>query len=88
MLRLWDWEFLGVPELEHVIFSAEALKNLRADGVTDDELFEAMLGGTDVRHRKHHNVLGRQYRDIRLVIKTYATEGTAAVCVNGYRVKP
>jgi hypothetical protein len=88
MIRLEDFHYTGVPRLGTVIISRTALKELEEAGVGPQLLGEALEHGTDIRHRKHHNVLGRQYRDIRLVIRTYTTEGAAAVCVNGYRVKP
>jgi len=86
MLRLWDWEYHDVPGLGTVHCSPEALKNLRADGVSDDEMFEVMAGGRDVRKG---NTVGREGNGVRLVIRTWPhIPGAAAVCVNGYRVQP
>lgn len=89
MIRLWDWEYHDVPRLGTVHCSPEALKNLRAEGVSDDEMFEVMAHGTDVRSLRHPNAVGREYMGIRLVIRLWPhIRGAAAVCVNGYRVTP
>lgn len=88
MNRLYSWHYTGVPVLGTVIISPYALQQLRCAAVGDDELSATLAKGTDVRARTARHMLGRQYRDIRLVIKTWPSlPGSAGVCIEGYRVK-
>jgi len=88
MTEPYPWHFVGVPRLGAVIFSPKSVTALQRDDVNEAELRQGLIHGKDVRARTNPRVLGRSYRDVRLVIQTYVTEGTAAVCVDGYRVKP
>ena len=88
MTRGEEWMHLSVPRLGNVLFSAEVIAQLQDEKVTDDELQDVLLKGKDVRARTDKNLVGREYRGVRLVIRTRPhMEGAAAVCINGYRVK-
>jgi hypothetical protein len=87
--RLHDWHYTDVPGLDTVIFSPEVMMGLRRAQIDGDELRTVLALGTDVRARTDHTVIGREYKGVHLVFRTWPSlPGSAAVCVNGYRVKP
>jgi len=80
-----EWHFPGVPRLGTVIMSPTALAQLSEAGVGYQELSEVLAKGSYVRHRSEPSA-GLEHAGIRLVFRTSPLEGSAAVCVNGYRV--
>jgi hypothetical protein len=93
MNRLCSWHYTEVPRLGEdggsatVIISPDALQQLRCASVDDAELSETLAKGVDVRARTASYMVGREYAGVRLVLKTWpGLPGSAAVCVNGYRV--
>jgi hypothetical protein len=87
MLKLHDWHYTDVPGLDTVIFSPEVMQGFRRAQIDGDELRTVLAFGKDVRARTDHTVIGREYKGVRLIFRTWpGLEGAAAVCVNGYRV--
>ena len=88
MHRLERWHYAGVPVFGTVLISPKALRSLRDDEVSDQELLDALEFGSGIRARTDHTLIGREHNGVRLVIRTHPhLAGSAAVCINGYRVK-
>src|SRR4029077_8516307 len=86
--RIYSWHYTDVPVLGTVIVSPDAMASLRCASVDDEELSATLAKGTDVRAAEAHHMVGREYKGVRLVLKTWPKlPESAAVCVHGYRVE-
>jgi hypothetical protein len=76
--------FLDVPGLGSVAFTWHALARLKRDGVTDEQLADTLLNGTDTPDSG--SIIWRRWQKVRLVIETQPRPNKGAkVVVTGYR---